>query len=44
MAGPVEATALGNILAQMLSRGVLDSVDDARAVIENSFEIKAVGD
>ncbi len=41
-AGPIEATALGNICAQMISYGVIDTVDDARGIIKNSFEIKKV--
>ncbi len=41
-AGPIEATALGNILAQMMSYGTLKSVDEAREAIKNSFEIKKV--
>ena len=41
-AGPIEATALGNILAQMMSQGVFETVDDARDAIRNSFEIKKV--
>lgn len=41
-AGPIEATALGNILAQMLSVGVFKNVDNAREAIERSFEIKKI--
>lgn len=41
-AGPAEATALGNLTAQMLAAGVFDSVREARACIRNSFEIKPV--
>ena len=41
-AGPIEATALGNILAQMMSRGVFASVDEARDAIKDSFEIKEI--
>ncbi len=41
-AGPIEATALGNILAQMMSKGVIKTVDEARDIIRNSFEIKEV--
>lgn len=37
VAGPVEATALGNIAMQMVATGAAGSVADARAVIERSF-------
>jgi rhamnulokinase len=37
VAGPVEATALGNIVVQMVSTGAAASLTDARAVIERSF-------
>jgi rhamnulokinase len=37
IAGPVEATALGNLAMQMLSTGAVASLDDARDVIERSF-------
>jgi rhamnulokinase len=38
--GPVEATASGNILMQARAAGQLKSIDEARAVIRNSFELK----
>ena len=37
--GPTEATAIGNILSQMLSNGEFTSIDNARAAIRNSFNI-----
>ena len=37
VAGPVEATALGNIAMQMLATGAISSLAEARAIIENSF-------
>lgn len=37
VAGPVEATALGNIAMQMLATGAVASLQEARAVIERSF-------
>ena len=37
VAGPVEATALGNIAVQMMATGAVASLDDARAVIDRSF-------
>lgn len=39
-AGPVEGTALGNILVQMMADGEIDTIENARKIIENSFEIK----
>jgi rhamnulokinase len=35
--GPIEATAAGNILIQALGLGHLDSIEDARKVVANSF-------
>ncbi|MBN1348614.1 rhamnulokinase [candidate division KSB1 bacterium] len=40
IAGPVEATAIGNILVQAVATGELDSIEDAREVIRQSFEVK----
>jgi len=39
IAGPVEATAIGNILMQALARGYVSSLAQAREVIRNSFEV-----
>ena len=39
LAGPVEATAAGNVLVQMLGRGRLGSLADARAVVARSFPV-----
>ncbi|MDR1292991.1 MAG: rhamnulokinase [Clostridiales Family XIII bacterium] len=39
-AGPSEATAVGNILTQMISAGVFSGLDEAKACVRNSFEIK----
>ena len=36
-AGPIEATALGNIAVQMLATGAVGSLADARAIIDRSF-------
>jgi rhamnulokinase len=38
-AGPVEATAIGNILMQALGRGRLDSIAGLRAVVARSFPV-----
>jgi rhamnulokinase len=40
IAGPVESTALGNLLVQMISSGELKSIAEARQVLMNSFAIK----
>src|SRR5262249_40823793 len=37
IAGPVEATALGNIAMQMLATGNVSTLADARRIIEHSF-------
>ncbi|MEM9826379.1 MAG: rhamnulokinase family protein [Planctomycetota bacterium] len=37
IAGPVEATAIGNFLMQAIGDGELASVDEARALVRNSF-------
>lgn len=36
-AGPVEATAIGNILVQAMAAGRIDSLAEARAVVRRSF-------
>jgi rhamnulokinase len=40
VAGPVEATAIGNVLVQALGVGVLGSLSDAREVVRRSFEVR----
>lgn len=42
-AGPVEASALGNICAQMIAMGEISGIDEARALIRRSFEIDEYG-
>jgi rhamnulokinase len=37
LAGPTEATALGNIAVQLVAAGVVGSLADARAVVDRSF-------
>lgn len=39
-AGPSEATAIGNIIMQMLTTGELDNLENARKLIRYSFEMK----
>jgi rhamnulokinase len=40
IAGPVEATAIGNIVMQMLATGQVSSLEEARAVVERSFPVE----
>jgi rhamnulokinase len=40
LAGPVEATAIGNVLVQAIGLGLLSSLADAREVVRRSFELK----
>jgi rhamnulokinase len=40
VAGPVEATAAGNVLIQALGLGVLHSLAEAREVVRQSFEVR----
>ena len=37
IAGPAEATALGNLAIQLIATGATSGLDDARAIIERSF-------
>lgn len=39
-AGPVEATAIGNLCAQMIAAGELNDLEDARTCVGQSFEIR----
>src|SRR5262245_50030568 len=41
LAGPVEATAIGNVLVQAIGLGLLGSLADAREVVRRSFEVVA---
>jgi rhamnulokinase len=38
--GPIEATALGNLLVQAITIGTISSIAEAREVIRNSFDVK----
>lgn len=39
-AGPGEATAIGNIMVQMLAKGEFASLEEARAAVAASFDVK----
>lgn len=39
-AGPIEGTALGNLMVQMIHAGEFKDLQEARAAITNSFDIK----
>jgi rhamnulokinase len=41
-AGPIEATAIGNIAVQMMAKGELLSLSEAREVVARSFNIKKI--
>jgi rhamnulokinase len=40
VAGPIEATAIGNILVQAMATGDVKSLADARAIVRASFDVK----
>lgn len=40
-AGPVEATALGNIAVQLIAKGDIKDIKEARAIIRDSFDVKS---
>ncbi len=40
IAGPVEATAIGNLVSQLITLGKIKDIDEARNIIGQSFELK----
>jgi rhamnulokinase len=40
IAGPVEAAAIGNILVQAMAVGQIKSLEEARAIVRSSFDVK----
>jgi rhamnulokinase len=42
VAGPSEATAIGNILVQAMGSGALASLDEGREMVRNSFPVTVV--
>jgi rhamnulokinase len=41
IAGPVEATSVGNLMMQMIACGSMDSFNVGRALVKRSFELKS---
>ena len=41
-AGPVEGTAIGNLLVQMIAGGELKDLQEAREVIRRSFDVREI--
>mgnify|MGYP005850467045 CR=1 FL=1 len=39
IAGPIEATAAGNVIAQMMALGHIGSLEEGRRIVRNSFDI-----
>ena len=39
-AGPIEATALGNVAVQFMSAGAIKDIKEARTIIKDSFDVK----
>jgi rhamnulokinase len=37
--GPVEATAVGNVIVQMMALGQIGSLEEGRRIVRNSFEV-----
>jgi rhamnulokinase len=40
VAGPIEATAIGNVLVQAIATGDIKSLAEARAIVRQSFDVK----
>ena len=43
VAGPIEATAVGNLLMQMLATGAIGSLAEGRALVRRSFDTETYG-
>lgn len=41
IAGPVEATAIGNLLVQAMALGAVKDLSDLRRIVRNSFDVRA---
>lgn len=42
VAGPVEATAIGNALSQLIYDGAVGGVEEAKLLVKNSFDVETV--
>jgi len=40
--GPVESTAIGNVMVQSLGMGMVEGLDEARAIVRKSFNPQEV--
>jgi rhamnulokinase len=40
IAGPIEATAIGNVLVQMIGLGLVGNLEQAREIVRESFEVR----
>ncbi len=40
LTGPIEATAIGNILTQLIALGEIDNLEEGREIVRNSIELK----
>lgn len=40
--GPAEGTAIGNLMMQMIGSGDIQSVQDGRIIVKNSFDIQEI--
>jgi rhamnulokinase len=40
VAGPIEATAMGNVLMQALALGHIGSLEEGRAIVRRSFQVR----
>ena len=43
IAGPTEATAIGNVLVQAIAAGQLKDLQEGREVVRRSFDLEVVG-
>ena len=43
MAGPVEATAIGNAIAQLLFDGAVKDINEAKMLVKDSFDVEVIG-
>ena len=41
-AGPIEGTAIGNLIVQMIAGGEIADLSSAREIIRNSFDVRLI--